>query len=79
MKQNIQSEVAISISSESMCVLAEVRMCQISNYTADGGSHHQEGNKYNLYVPLTSVKAERFSMGLLCKLLTSEDVMQSNH
>lgn len=76
---NIQSGVAISISGENKCVSAGVRICQISNYTSDGGSRHREGDKYNLHVFLMSGKTERLSTVLRRKLLTSEDVMQSNH
>lgn len=76
---NIQSEVAISISSGYKCVPVEVRICQISNYASDGGSRHREGDKYNLHVFLTSGKTERLSTALPRKLLTSEDMMQSNH
>lgn len=76
---NIQSEVAISISSENKCVPVGVRMCQISNYASDGGSRHRGGDKYNLHVSLTSGKTERLSTVLPLTLLTSEDMMQSNH
>lgn len=76
---NIQSEVAISISSGYKCVPVGVRICQISNYASDGGSRHREGDKYNLHVFLTSGKTERLSWVLPRKLLTSEDMMQSNH
>lgn len=75
---NIQSEVAISISNENKCVSAGVRISQISNYANGGGSHRQEGDKYNLHVFLTSGKTERLSTVLPCKLLTSEDMMQSD-
>lgn len=61
------------------CVPVGVRICQISNYASDGGSRHREGDKYNLHVFLTSGKTERLSTVLPCKLLTSEDMMQSNH
>lgn len=76
---NIQSEVAISISSENKCISAGVRISHISNYASDGGSHRREGDKYNLHVFLTSGKTKRLSAVLPCKLLTSEDMMQSNH
>lgn len=76
---NTQSEVAISISSENKCVPVGVRTCQISNYASDGGSCLREGDKYNLHVFLMSGKTERLSTVLPCKLLTSEDMMQSNH
>jgi len=78
-EQNTQSEVAISVSSGNKCVPVGVRVCQISNYASDGGSRHREGDKYNLYVFLTSIETERLSTGLPRKLLTSEDMMQSNH
>lgn len=76
---NAQSEVAISISSQNKCVPVRVRICQISNYASDGGSRHQEGDKYNLHVFLMSGTTERLSAALPRKLLTSEDMMQSNH
>jgi len=76
---NIQSEVAISISSENKCIPVGVRIRQISNYACDGGSRHREGDKYNLHVFLMSGKTERLSTVLCRKLLTSEDTMQSNH
>lgn len=53
--------------------------CQISNYASDGGSRHREGDKYNLHVFLTSGKTEKLSTVHPRKLLTSEDMMQSNH
>lgn len=76
---NIQSEVAISISGGYKCISDGVRICQLSNYASDGGSRHREGDKYNLHVFLTSGKTERLSTVLPGKLLTSEDMMQSNH
>lgn len=76
---NIQSEAAISISSQNKCVPVGVRICQISNYASDGGSRRGEGDKYNLHVFLTSGKTERLSTVHPRKLLTSGDMMQSNH
>lgn len=64
---------------QNKCAPAGVRICQISNYATDGGSCHREGDKYNLHVFLTSGKTERLSTVLPRKLLTSEDMMQSNH
>lgn len=76
---NIHPDVAVSISSQNKCVPVGVRICQISNYASDGWSRHRGGDKYNLHVFLTSGKTERLSTVLSRKLLTSEDVMQSDH
>ncbi len=76
---NIQSEVAISISGGYKCVPVGVRICQLSNHASDGGSCQREGDKYNLHALLTSGKTARLSTVLPGKLLTSEDMMQSNH